>query len=98
MNGTMGTLPASCCLFFSKDYLGLYNGYNMEMKYYKANRIRCTKCGDILEYIHKDKDSNPGYVLRCKCGVVALDPSACMYRILYQEDGDFEDLSEEWVE
>ena len=67
------------------------------MTYYKVNRIRCKKCSDILEYEHKTKDSNPHAMMWCKCGAVALDPSAYYFRIAGNPE-NYEDLSEEWEE
>ena len=65
------------------------------MKYYHVCRVRCKKCGDLLEY----ENSSPldsGRLLICRCRKVALDPSATMYRILGEPE-DYEDLSEEAV-
>ncbi len=65
------------------------------MKYYRVCRVRCKRCGDILEYVNKTKDENASRVLYCSCGAVGLDPSAALYRIL-GTSADYTDLSEEW--
>ena len=70
-------------------------------KYFKICRVRCLRCGDVLEYENKNKEDNPPFVLQCSCMRVALDPSATLYRILAIPPGtpeDYEDLSEPWEE
>ena len=72
-----------------------------KMKYIKTCRVRCLRCGDVLEYENKTKEDNPPFVLQCSCMRVALDPSATLYRILTIPPGtpeDYEDLSEPWEE
>ena len=67
---------------------------NAAIKYYKVCRIRCRKCGDVLEYVNKVKLSR-GMLRYCSCGAVGLDPAAIMYRTLGNPE-DYEDMSEEW--
>lgn len=64
------------------------------MKYFKVCRVRCRKCGDVLEYVNKIKLSR-GMLRYCSCGAVGLDPATVMYRILGNPE-DYEDMSEEW--
>ena len=49
----------------------------------------------MIKYLHESKDSNPGYMIYCRCGAVGLDPSAYMYRIIGGPD-NYEDMSEPW--
>lgn len=67
------------------------------MKYYRVCRVRCKRCGDVLEHVNKTKDESAVRALYCSCGSVGLDPAAVMYRIL-GSPFDSEDLSEEWDE
>lgn len=69
----------------------------MKLKYYKVCRVRCKRCGDVLEHVNQSKEDNYPRVLFCSCGQVGLDPSASLYRI-QGEPGSFDDLSEEWEE
>jgi len=66
----------------------------METKYYKVCRVKCLRCGDVLETVNQTKQSS-GRLMLCSCKKVGLDPSAFMFRILGNEE-DYEDLSEEW--
>ncbi len=67
----------------------------MSLKYYRVCRVRCKKCGDVLEHVNQTKDENVCHTSYCRCGTVGLDPSATLYRIL-GNPSDYEDLSEEW--
>ncbi len=69
----------------------------MELTYYRVCRVKCKRCGDVLERINRTKDDNYSRMLHCSCGKVALDPAAIMYRVL-GEPADYEDLSEKWGE
>ena len=68
----------------------------MEFKYYKVCRVRCKRCGDVLEHVNRSKNEL-STLMTCSCGKVALDPSPLFHRIL-GNDEDYEDLSEEWKE
>lgn len=73
----------------------------MEIKCYKVCRIRCRKCGDVIEHINHTKTDNYHRLKYCSCGAIGLDPSAMMYRVLATPPAtlnDYEDLSEEWPE
>jgi len=49
-----------------------------------------------LEYENSSRaDLGPGRLMVCRCGKVALDPSAALYRIL-GDPADWEDQSVEW--
>lgn len=65
------------------------------VKYYRVCRVRCKRCGNVLEHVNSTKDENASRVMYCTCGAVGLDPSATLYRILGNSD-DYTDLSEEW--
>lgn len=67
------------------------------MKYYKTCRVRCLRCGDVLEHINRAKIDNHFRILWCSCGKVGLDPAAVGYRIV-GDPVDYEDFSEEWTE
>lgn len=67
------------------------------MKFYRICRVRCKRCGDVLEHENKSREENYPRVLYCSCGAVGLDPAASMYRILGSKE-NFEDLSEEWTD
>ena len=70
----------------------------MKMKYFKVCRVRCKRCGDVLEYENQSKqDIGTRAPMYCHCQEVALDASATMYRILGAPE-DYEDLSEPWEE
>lgn len=60
------------------------------MKQYKICRIRCKKCGDVLEH---DNATRAAEILRCQCGAVGLDPDDLAPRIIAESRGAFEDLS-----
>ena len=66
----------------------------LRMKYYKICRVRCLRCGDVLEYENKSK-TDCGQLMACSCRKVALDPSAAIYRIIGDPE-DWEDLSVVW--
>ena len=66
-----------------------------EIKYYRVCRVKCKRCGDVLEHVNRTKEPQSHRMLTCTCGKVQLDPHVCAYRINgYPED--YEDLSEEW--
>lgn len=67
------------------------------IKYYKVCRVHCRCCGDVLEHENRTKQDNYGRALWCSCGKTMLDPAASFYRI-GGIIGQFEDLSEEWLE
>lgn len=67
------------------------------MKCYRVCRVRCKRCGDVLEHVNKTKDENAARVMYCSCRATGVDPAAVMYRIL-GSPFDYEDLSEEWDE
>ena len=64
------------------------------MEYYKICRVRCLRCGTILEHENQSQLES-GRLQICRCRKVALDPSAVMYRILGDPE-NYEDLSEVW--
>lgn len=67
------------------------------LKYYKICRVKCLRCGDVLEYENVSKtDMGPGSLMTCSCRKVALDPSVVLYRILGSQE-DWEDQSVEWT-
>ena len=69
-----------------------------QLKYFKVCRLRCKRCGSVMEYHNRAKDDlGTRYPMMCSCGKVGLDPSACDYRILGNPE-DWEDLSEEWTD
>ena len=53
----------------------------------KVNKIKCKKCGDIIESLHRHDFKF------CKCGAVAVDGGKDYLRRLGNL-GDWEDLSE----
>ena len=67
----------------------------MSLTYYRVCRVKCKRCGDVLEHINHTKEFNSHRMMYCSCGKVALDPAVTMFRIL-GEPSDYEDLSEEW--
>lgn len=70
----------------------------MEIQYFKVCRLRCNLCGSVMEWHNRSKDDRgPGRPLYCACKKVALDPSACFYRILGNEE-HWTDLSEPWTD
>jgi len=71
------------------------------MTYYKANKIECAECHDIIEYTHKTKDSNPRFLIYCGCGKTAMDPAAftpCFHVLFTNADNPPKDLSVIWEE
>ena len=70
------------------------------LKYVVVCRVRCSACGQVLEWRNRSKDDyGPGKMMVCKCGSVGLDPAATMYRIVaLVPHADWEDLSIPWVE
>lgn len=69
----------------------------MDLTHYRVCRVRCKRCGDVLEHVNQTKQDNAPRMLVCSCQKVALDPAALMYRIVGHPD-DYEDLSEKWPE
>lgn len=65
------------------------------MKLFIICRIRCLRCGDVLEQNNAAKTDRYGKMLWCGCGRVGLDPAAVGYRIV-GDPNDYVDLSEEW--
>ena len=66
---------------------------------WKVNRFRCPRCGDIVEYVHASKYSDPGFLVTCKCGGLSIDPGTIICRIIYDPEissDEIEDLSEKW--
>jgi len=53
----------------------------------KVNKIRCKKCGDVIESLHRHDFKF------CKCGAVAVDGGKDYLRRLGNKE-DWEDLSE----
>lgn len=67
------------------------------MKKSMINRVRCKKCGSIIEYVHPNEYSNPAHLFWCDCHSVGLDPSVYLFRILgnpenYEDLSDYEDV------
>ena len=52
-----------------------------------SNKIKCKKCGDIIE----SKDVNE--MKRCSCGQVAVDGGLQYLKRLFKNKEDFEELS-----
>lgn len=67
------------------------------MKYYKICRVRCLRCGSLLEHINRTKTENSISTMWFRCGRVGLDSAAAGYRILGKPE-DYADMSEEWPE
>lgn len=61
-------------------------------------RVKCNRCGDMLEYRHKTKTESPHVLLTCRCKTVTIDPVPMALRILYKNAGDFTELHEYWEE
>lgn len=58
----------------------------------KRNAIRCTRCGDVIESMHRHD------FRRCSCGAVAVDGGHdYLKRCFKVSPDDFEELSE-WVD
>ncbi len=53
-----------------------------------SNKIKCKFCGDIIESKHRHDFET------CKCGRVSVDGGHDYLRRCYQEEGDYEELSE----
>lgn len=51
-------------------------------------KIRCKKCGDIIE---RDKK---GTYITCKCKAIAIDETTCYWRIIGKQE-DFEQVQVE---
>lgn len=66
-----------------------------ELTYYRVNRIRCKRCGDVLEHVHLTKEIKRHAMLTCSCGAVQLDPHVIAPRVFGALE-DIEDLSEVW--
>lgn len=52
-----------------------------------TNKIRCKHCGDIIESTHVHDFET------CSCGRVSVDGGLDYLRRVFQEDGDYEELS-----
>ena len=52
------------------------------------NKIRCLKCGDIIESLHVHD------CRWCKCGNIAIDGELDYQKICFYENNSFEFLSE----
>lgn len=63
------------------------------MKTYRICRVRCKKCGDILEHENKTYPTRAELQF-CTCGSVGLDPDNLAYRIIAESRDVFEDLSQ----
>ena len=50
------------------------------------HKVRCKKCGDIIEYKDRSDASYRGRPLLCKCGAVELDITGGFSRILGSSD------------
>jgi hypothetical protein len=59
-------------------------------------RVKCNRCGDVLEYEHKCKTETPHVLLTCTCRTITIDPAPMSARILYKNEGDFTELHEYW--
>lgn len=59
-------------------------------------RVKCNRCGDILEYKHKSKWETPHVLLMCRCKAITIDPAPMSMRILFQNESDFTALHEYW--
>lgn len=70
----------------------------MDLTYMRVCRVRCCRCGSILEYQNQSKnDCGPSQGMVCGCGSIGLAPAALMHRILVFDKGvEYEDLSEVW--
>lgn len=66
-----------------------------ELTYYRVNRIRCKRCGDILEHVHLTKEIKRHTMMSCSCGAVQLDPHVIAPRV-FGALKDIECLSEVW--
>ena len=66
-----------------------------ELRYYRVNRIKCKRCGGLLECVHPTKEIKRHAMLSCSCGAVQLDPHVLAPRVFGVLD-DIEDLSEVW--
>lgn len=66
-----------------------------DLRYYRINRIRCKRCGDILEHVHQTKEIKRHAMMSCSCGAVQLDPHVLAPRVFGVLE-DIEDLSEVW--
>ena len=53
-----------------------------------GQKIKCTHCKSVIEskYTHDFR--------RCKCGKIAIDGGDDYTRIIFQEEGDFENVEE----
>ncbi len=66
-----------------------------ELRYYRVNRIRCKRCGEVLEQMHQTKEIKRHAMMSCSCGAVQLDPHVLAPRVFGALE-DIEDLSEVW--
>lgn len=53
------------------------------------NMVKCNHCGDIIESRHRHD------FVFCSCGRVAVDGGHAYLRRVYQEEGDFTEMSEQ---
>lgn len=68
------------------------------MEIYKNNIVKCKKCGYIIKVEFKNsEDFTQRYLHWCKCGLIAIDPSPYLWRILCKE-GEIEDCAEDLSE
>lgn len=50
---------------------------------------KCNHCGDIIESLHRHD------FVFCSCGMVAVDGGKAYLRRVYQEEGDFTEMSDQ---
>ena len=53
------------------------------------NMVKCNHCGDIIESRHRHD------FVFCSCGMVAVDGGKAYLRRVYQEEGDFTEMSDQ---
>lgn len=67
----------------------------MELQHYRIYRLRCRRCGSIIEWENRSKDDRgPGRVLYCQCGKVGMDPAAWLPRIIVSSPATFDDVEQ----
>ena len=64
-------------------------------KHIRICRVRCRRCGDLLEYIHKSKTETPHMLLVCTCKAIIVDPDPISTRVI-GNDEDYEELHDYW--
>lgn len=69
---------------------------SVDRKTIRVCRVKCNRCGCVIEYEHKSKTETPHVLLTCTCKSITVDPAPMSTRILCKSEDDFTELHEYW--